>query len=187
MHQSVLQSSAAFSSGKHRYNYVNSSKYLDLLNVFKTLLSKKRSENEGLMLRLIKGLEKLNLVSDTVSEIQQNLTATVPILEHTTVEMEGLMVELTEKRKEAERTRAGVKEEEEKSTLAAAEAKELAESAEAQLAEALPALQSAIKAVGKLSRKDIIIFYLGVVIAMLYYYMICSDILICLDLIGDLI
>lgn len=48
-----------------------------------------------------------------------------------------------------------VKEEEERATQAAAEAKELADSAEAQLAEALPALQSAIKAVGKLSRKDI--------------------------------
>ena len=90
------------------------------------------------MIRLTKGLEKLNLVSDAVAEIQQNLAATVPVygfiekekcsgilklyrLEHTTVEMEGLMAELTAKRKEAEKTRSSVKIEEEMASNAAAE------------------------------------------------------------------
>ncbi len=49
------------------------------MNTFLSLLTRKRKHNEDLMLRLTKGLEKLNLVSDTVAEIQQNLEATVPV------------------------------------------------------------------------------------------------------------
>jgi dynein heavy chain len=135
--------------------HAHSSKYLDLLSVFQSLLSRKRIESENLTLRLMRGLEKLNLVSDTVAETQQHLAHTAPMLERATQETESLLAELTQRRAEAERTRASVKEEEERATQAAAEAKELADSAEAQLSEALPALQSAIKAVGKLSRKDI--------------------------------
>ena len=143
----------------HASVHAHSSKYLDLLAVFQSLLARKRSENENLILRLMRGLEKLNMVSDTVAETQQHLAHTAPMLERATQETESLLGELTQRRAEAERTRASVKEEEERAIQAAAEAKELADSAEAQLAEALPALQSAIKAVGKLSRKDILDTY----------------------------
>jgi dynein heavy chain, axonemal len=146
IHNTVLR---CLNTGAH------SSKYLDLLNAFQTLLQKKREASESLTLRLMRGLEKLNLVSDTVAETQQNLARTAPMLEQATQETEGLLDKLTQRRAEAERTRAAVKEEEEKATQAAAEAKELADSAEEQLSQALPALQAAIKAVGKLSRKDI--------------------------------
>lgn len=155
MHQSVIRASEICTRETRRYNYVNSSKYLELLSVFQSLLTKKRNENEALTARLVSGLEKLNSVSDTVSEVQQNLTITVPILESTTQETDRLMEELTAKRNEAEATRLFVQDEEKRAADSAAEAKAIAESAEAQLAEALPSLQSAIKAVNKLSRKDI--------------------------------
>lgn len=148
MHQTVIDNITLTA-------HAHSSKYIDFLNAFQSLLKKKRDESEGLTQRLMRGLEKLNLVSDTVAETQQRLARTAPMLEKATQETEALLGELTQRRSEAERTRAAVKEEEEKATHAASEAKELADSAESQLAEALPALQAAIKAVGKLSRKDI--------------------------------
>lgn len=148
MHRTVIEN---ITSSAHAY----SSRYLNFLSTFQALLQKKRDKNESLTQRLMSGLEKLNLVSDTVVETQLRLARTAPMLEKATQETEALLAELTERRAEAERTRASVKEEEEKATQAASEAKELADSAETQLAEALPALQAAIKAVGKLSRKDI--------------------------------
>ncbi|PRP87942.1 putative dynein heavy chain [Planoprotostelium fungivorum] len=155
IHQCMSSFSRQFYDTTKRQAIVTTSSFFEFLSVFQKCLDKKLSEKESLAKRLTTGREKLGEVSLMVSQLQTNLEASVPVLERTSLEMEKLMIVLLEKRKEADATRIMVKEEEAIAIEEAREARTLAEGAELQLAEALPALEAATKALNRISRKDV--------------------------------
>ena len=103
VHQSVEDAHVPFSE-EQRHNYVNSTSYLALLSMYKSLLIEKRSEYSMKIDRLDNGLDKLISTKEQVAEMQQKILEMQPELEKTSKEVDDMMVRIAEDKKEAAAT-----------------------------------------------------------------------------------
>ncbi|CAB3991140.1 dynein heavy chain 3, axonemal-like, partial [Paramuricea clavata] len=154
-HESVRKTSERYYDVLRRHNYVTPTSYLELILTFKTLLGVKQSEILGLKNRYVTGLEKLEFAASQVSVMQEELTALQPELIQTSAETEKLMVKIEQDTVEVEAKKEVVGADEAVANEAAAVAKGIKDECEGDLAEALPALESAIQALDTLKPSDI--------------------------------
>ena len=154
IHQSVEHESRAFFDILRRRNYVTPTSFLELLRSFKDVLAFKRNEVNTKRERLQAGLDKLGSTKDTVGTMQSELEALQPQLKKTTKEVEGMMVQITIDKEEAAETRARVEVEEANANEKAALTREIADDAQRDLDEALPALDAAVQCLNDLSKGD---------------------------------
>ena len=103
------------------------------------------------------GLEKLQFASDQVSVMQKDLEDLQPELIKTTGEVEAMVTVIEKESAEAEAHAAVVSAEEAVANKKAGEAQAMKEDCEADLAEALPALEAAMDALNTLKPSDITI------------------------------
>jgi dynein heavy chain len=155
VHQAVEKKSVSFLSALRRYNYVTPTSYLELLSTFKKLLAEKRGELTTAKNRLVIGLDKIITTEEVVSKLKEDLTVLQPILDKTSIEVEEMMVVIAADKESAAVTKELVAKEEAAASSKAAECKEIKDSAEKDLAEALPALAAAVKCLENLSKADI--------------------------------
>eukprot|EP00960_Hanusia_phi_P059292 764127-Hanusia_phi.AAC.2 len=155
IHQGVEEASHRYAEEMRRYNYVTPSSYLELLTTFKKVLKEKQEEIGTAKRRLSVGLDKLISTEKDVETMKQDLIELRPILEKTTLETEELMVTIEKDKISAAETKAVVEVEEAAAAKKAAECKEIKDSAEAGLAEALPALDEAVACLKNLKLSDI--------------------------------
>ncbi|KAH6585966.1 hypothetical protein BASA50_000909 [Batrachochytrium salamandrivorans] len=155
LHESTQRLSARFMTMLRRYNYVTPTSYLELIRAFKSLLGTKRTTVSNLKLRYVNGLEKLNFAQASVSKMQIDLGDLQPQLIKTKQDTDRIMVEIERESKEVHATKMVVQADEEVASQKAAEATAIKEDCEAQLAEAIPALESAIQALDTLKPADI--------------------------------
>ncbi|KAI8929015.1 dynein heavy chain and region D6 of dynein motor-domain-containing protein [Entophlyctis helioformis] len=155
LHESTQRQSAKFMAVLRRYNYVTPTSYLELIRTFKTLLGQKRTAVSKLKFRYVNGLEKLNFAQGAVSKMQIDLGELQPQLIKTKQETDQIMVQIEKESKEVQATKVVVQADEEVASKKAAEAKAMKEDCEAQLAEAIPALESALQALDTLKPQDI--------------------------------
>ena len=154
IHQSVERASTAFYEELRRYNYVTPTSYLELLTTFMNLLGAKRSEIMEGKRRLEIGLEKLGGAEVIVKDLQQQIIEKQPVLEQTSKEVDELLVVIDHDKKEADETRVVVEKQEAEAKEQAAAAEAIKSTAEGELAEALPALEEAVKSLNELDVKD---------------------------------
>ena len=154
-HQGVAMASKDYFTSLRRYNYVTPTSYLELLNTFKILLQKKRVEVGGLISRLQIGLDKLLSTSEMVSQLQEELTAMQPSLVKTQAEVEAMIVQIDKDKEGAKETMAIVAKEEEEAEAKAAATQAIADDAQRDLDEALPALDQAVACLNKLKKSDL--------------------------------
>ena len=154
--QSVVALSERFQSELRRVNYVTPTLYLNLLALLQSLLLEKRKEVSTVKNRYEVGLSKLLATAQQVADMQSELEALKPQLIIKSAEADEMMVVITRDRLEADQTKSVVEKEEKECTEKAEEAQELKDSCEKDLAEALPALNAALKALKGLSKNDII-------------------------------
>ena len=155
-HESVRVLSEKFRASERREVYVTPTAYLELIQVYQTLLALKRKEINLIRNRYDNGLEQLRMAGEAVTKMQEELTALKPEL-LVAVDEAGKMaviidkevVEVIEPKKEM------VSKEEAAVGKIAAEAKAMKDSCEADLAEAMPALESAVKALDTIKKPDI--------------------------------
>jgi len=155
IHLSVEQASEAFYEMLRRRNYVTPTSYLELLTSFGKLLSLKRSEIKTKKDRLQIGLDKLSETKKMVGVMQEELVILQPVLVKTQQEVASMMIVITKDKASAAETKAIVEVEEAKANTKAAESTAIAESAQADLAEAIPALEEAVKCLNDLKKADI--------------------------------
>ena len=153
--ESVAKLSVAYLAEAKRNNYVTPTSYLELLGAFRSLLDVKRSEVSTAKSRYDVGLRKLNDTAESVAGMQQELTELQPKLVVAKKDAEELMVVIDRDSKEASQTRAIVEKESAAADIKANEAAAIKEECEAGLAEALPALDAAVKALSILKKDDI--------------------------------
>ena len=153
--ESVANLSVAYLAEAKRNNYVTPTSYLELLGAFRSLLDVKRSEVSTAKSRYDVGLRKLNDTAESVAGMQQELTELQPKLVVAKKDAEELMVVIDRDSKEASQTRAVVEKESAAADIKANEAKVIKEECEAGLAEAIPALEAAVKALSILKKDDI--------------------------------
>ncbi|RHY56820.1 hypothetical protein DYB38_001612 [Aphanomyces astaci] len=155
MQERVSQMSKEFLQSLRRHYYVTPTSYLELINTFKKLLNTKRTEVSQMKKRYDNGLTKLMETADQVEKMQVELEALQPMLKVATVETDALLETISREQKDANETKTVVAAEEAQCNEQAAAAMEIKTSCEAGLAEAIPALEMAVKALQTLTKGDI--------------------------------
>ncbi|XP_029937135.1 dynein heavy chain 7, axonemal [Myripristis murdjan] len=154
-HTSTIKLSARFLDELQRFNYVTPTSYLELISTFKTLLTKKRAEVMKLKRRYEVGLEKLESAEDQVATMQVELEALQPQLVAASKEVDEMMVVIEHESVEVAETEKVVKEDEAVANEQATAAKVIKDECDADLAIAMPILESALAALDTLTTQDI--------------------------------
>jgi len=152
----VEHKSKKFYDELRRYNYVTPTSYLELLSTLTKLLGEKRTEIVTMKSRLVVGLDKLVSTAQQVEVMQAELTDLQPVLEKTAKDVEAMMISIAADKEEAAETERTVRQQEKDANIQAAEAKAIAEDAQRDLDEALPALEAAVASLKNLSKGDIV-------------------------------
>eukprot|EP00744_Colponema_vietnamica_P000902 GILI01001554.1.p1 GENE.GILI01001554.1~~GILI01001554.1.p1 ORF type:complete len:2075 (+),score=684.51 GILI01001554.1:415-6225(+) len=155
IHTSVENTSKRFLAELRRRNYVTPTSYLELLTVFRVLLAEKRQEVGTLKNRLQGGLDKLMHAAEQVAEMQVELKEKQPVLAQTQKDVERMMEQIAVDKEKADETKQVVAREEADATQKAAETKAIADDAQRDLDEALPALEAAVECLNKLKQEHV--------------------------------
>eukprot|EP00947_MAST-08B_sp_MAST-8B-sp1_P002409 g2409.t1 len=155
IHQTVEKQSEEFYERFLRRNYVTPTSYLELLSAYVKLLVQKRKEVGTMRERLSIGVEKISSTKVQVKTMQDQLTALQPVLKTKEVEVGEMMVQITADKAAAAETKTKVEAEESSAQEKAAATKAIADDAQRDLDEALPALDEAVKCLSSLKKADI--------------------------------
>jgi len=156
MQEKVSKMSTQYQKEMGRWYYVTPTSYLMLINTFKGLLNKQRTDVADRKARYENGLTKILETQEQVDVMQKELIALQPQLKEATIATDKLLDHIAVDTKVANESKAVVMEEEAVCNKQAAESSAMAADCEADLAEALPALEKAIKALKSLSKNDIV-------------------------------
>lgn len=154
-HQSVKVLSARFLSEQRRYYYTTPTSYLELLHSYKGLLGKRQNEVMTVKKRYEVGLEKLQTTEESVQGMQTELIELQPQLAIAAKETEAAMVVISKESAEADKVKQVVSQEEAVASAEAAKVKAIKDECEGDLAEAMPLLEAALKALDTLTKNDI--------------------------------
>ena len=156
MQEKVDTMSKLFLKEMGRYYYVTPTSYLMLISTFKNLLSKQRSEVAEKKSRYENGLTKILETQAQVDVMQKELTDLQPKLKEATIATDALLEKIGIDTKFTNEKEVVVSKEAAICDEQAAVAKKMSDECEADLAEAIPALASALKALKGLSKADIV-------------------------------
>jgi dynein heavy chain len=152
---SVFELAERFLTEQKRMFYVTPTSYLELISSFLSTLKSRRQIVQKAKWRYDTGLEKINDAKEQVSALQIELNELEPVLEKAAQEtgemklrVEGQQIGATEKK-------IVVAAEEEKANIQKTEAATIKADCEKDLAAAMPAYESAVEALSKLSKGDV--------------------------------
>jgi dynein heavy chain len=155
-HTGTLELASGFLHSEKRDVYVTPTSYLELIQTFKSLLSVKRKELLQLRSRYDSGLNQLEEAGLAVNKMQAELTDLKPQLVTAKAQTEEMQVVIDKEVKDVVEPKKEVVQAEERATSeVAAQAKAMKDECEADLAEAIPALNAAIAALDTLKKADI--------------------------------
>ena len=154
-HESVRALSDRFLAELRRHNYVTPTSYLELISTFKTLLDIRRSAVMKQKRRYEVGLEKLESAASQVDGMKAELLALQPQLVKAQKETDAAMVVIEKSSREVAEQETIVKADEAVANEQAMAAKAIKDECDSDLAEAIPILNSALKALDTLSPSDI--------------------------------
>ena len=155
LHQQAYSLANKFHQVTERHCYITPTSFLELLNQFQASLGMKRKDVGNEIRRYTRGLEQLGLAERSVNSLRQELEELQPTLAKSQEETQSLMQQIEERLPEVEKVRANVKKETEEANKEAAQVQAQKDECEADLAEAMPALESALKALNTLTNDDI--------------------------------
>uniref|UniRef100_A0A8C2GT92 Dynein, axonemal, heavy chain 6 n=1 Tax=Cyprinus carpio TaxID=7962 RepID=A0A8C2GT92_CYPCA len=147
IHVSVTDMAECFYSELRRHYYTTPTSYLELINLYLSMLGEKRQQLQAARDRVKNGLTKLLETNELVDKMKQDLSALEPVLKQKSIDVNALMEKLA--------VRRVVKEDEALAKVKAEETQAIADDAQRDLDEALPALDSANKALNALDKADI--------------------------------
>lgn len=136
IHKNVESTSVQFRNQLRRYNYVTPTSYLELLTLFRNILTEKRVDLRQQLERLKSGLDKLNSANNAVEEMREILKKMQPELEVASKETEDFMIKLKDDKEDADVTQRQVAKEEAEATKEESKARALAQQASEAVASA---------------------------------------------------
>ena len=155
IHRSIDVSSNQFFDELRRKVYTTPKSYLDLINLYLSMLSEKRTELSALAGRLAVGVGKLEETNEMVAGLKEELRKLQPVLDAKTEETTLLLERVRVDQEEASKVQARVQADEKVVRAQAAEVAEVQADAQRDLDVAMPALHNALKALDSLDKKDI--------------------------------
>ena len=155
VHQGVNNASEMYQQSERRYNYTTPKSYLDLIDLYKSMLAQKKEAIQQLKERLTNGLEKMNSAAEQVAELQENLVKDMAVVEEKKEATDKLLVVVGQETNIAEEQKAGASVEEAKCEVIAKEVMDFQAECERDMAAAEPVIQAAIEALNSLDKKSI--------------------------------
>lgn len=155
IHTSVSSMADRFYAELRRRYYTTPTSYLELINLYLDMLGDKRRQLVNARDRVANGLKKLYETNDLVAKMEVELTDLQPQLEKKSEDVQTLMEQLTIDQKKADKVKEVVMKDEAVAKEKTAETEAIATDAQRDLDEALPALESANKALDALDKNDI--------------------------------
>ena len=155
IHTSVTDMAEEFYDALKRRYYTTPTSYLELINVYLTMLTTKRKQLVLQRDRYKTGLDKIQETNVVIDEMQKTLTELEPELKEKSAATEALMIKLDQDKDEANAVREVVSEDERVALIKATETQAIKDDAQRDLDEALPALAAANTALDSLDKSDI--------------------------------
>ncbi|XP_050357868.1 dynein axonemal heavy chain 1-like [Nymphalis io] len=155
-HQSVVDASAKFLVQLNRLNYVTPMSYMEMLAAYAEMFRKKQKAILVESNALKTGLNKLNQTEVEVKQLQIELAELKPLMEKAAEETKKVIDQIAIDTEIAEDARIKVEKEQAIAELMAKETTAMAEDAQRDLDEAMPALRAAEKALQELNRNDVV-------------------------------
>ncbi|XP_028297484.1 dynein heavy chain 6, axonemal-like, partial [Gouania willdenowi] len=155
IHVSVTDMAERFYAEVRRRYYTTPTSYLELINLYLSMLDNKRQELVLARDRVKNGLTKLLETNELVDKMKVDLSALEPVLKQKSIDVDALMKKLAVDQEKADEVRTVVEEDEALAKFKAEETQAMADDAQKDLDETLPALQSANQALDSLDKADI--------------------------------
>ncbi|XP_010633543.1 dynein heavy chain 6, axonemal [Fukomys damarensis] len=155
VHLSVSQMADRYYAELRRRYYTTPTSYLELISLYLSMLTEKRKQLVSARDRVKNGLTKLLETNILVDKMKLDLSALEPVLLIKSQDVEALMEKLAVDQESADQVRNVVQEEEAIAKVKAEETQAIADDAQRDLEEALPALEAANKALDSLDKADI--------------------------------
>ena len=155
IHSTVGQFSDKFWSELQRKVYTTPKSYLDLINLYLTMLAEKRNQLNDLRQTLYVGSMKLDETNNIVASLKIELGKLQPVLDQKSKEAAELLIKVAGDKAEADKIKEVVEKDAAEVAVQAAAVKVVADDAQRDLDVALPALKAAEKALEGLDKKDI--------------------------------
>ncbi|KAL3318211.1 Dynein heavy chain 7, axonemal, partial [Cichlidogyrus casuarinus] len=156
-HTSTIELSVRFLQEHERHNYVTPTSYLELINTFISLLNAKRTEVSKQKRRYEVGLDKLQSAAKDISVMSKELVDLQPKLVQASKEVDETMIVVEKQSVEATKQEKIVRADEAVAGEQAAAAEAIKQECDADLAEAIPILETALRALETLTPADITI------------------------------
>ncbi|XP_065175861.1 dynein axonemal heavy chain 2-like isoform X2 [Sycon ciliatum] len=154
MHRSVGEASKKMLAEMKRHNYVTPTSYLELVSGYKLLLEEKRKELGDAASKLRNGLLKLDETRTKVESMSVELEEKTKQVAQFQKECEEYLIVLVQQKREADDQKKMVAARGEKIAEEEKRCKAIAEAAQKDLAEAIPALEAATEALKSLNKTD---------------------------------
>eukprot|EP00497_Spongosphaera_streptacantha_P005577 TRINITY_DN685_c0_g2_i3.p1 TRINITY_DN685_c0_g2~~TRINITY_DN685_c0_g2_i3.p1 ORF type:complete len:523 (+),score=141.48 TRINITY_DN685_c0_g2_i3:41-1570(+) len=152
---SVATATKTFYEEMRRHNYVTPTSYLELISLYIHMLQENRQVLSDKILKYTKGLEKLAEANKMVEELQEELTKLQPVLEKSSKDVAEMLVVLEKDQAEAAKVKKNCEKDAKSCQKVTAEVKVIKDDCQKDLDLALPAYESAIKALDTLKKEDI--------------------------------
>ncbi|KAJ3242061.1 Dynein heavy chain 2, axonemal [Chytriomyces hyalinus] len=155
VHISVVEMSKRMLSELKRLNYVTPTNYLELVTGYREFLKDKRKEIGESATKLRNGLSKLDDTRTSVEKISVELEVAKKQVAQYQKQCEDYLVIIVQQKREADEQAKGVGAKTEKLGVEEEEVRAVADAAQADLDQALPALNAAVKALEGINKKDL--------------------------------
>ena len=153
-HRTARERSNEFASQLKRFSYVTPTSYMELLTQFARSLGQQQLKVATARDRYRAGLMQLESATQSVNVLRKQLEDLQPTLVQSQEDTDALMVDIQAKLPGVEETRAVVNTETEAANAEAAIVQGQKDECEADLAEAVPILESALASLDTLTKKD---------------------------------
>ena len=154
-HNSVNEASEEFLHNERRYNHTTPKSFLDLIELYKSMLMTKKSAMKLLKKRLENGLEKMQSAAEQVAELQDSLIKDMALVEEKKEATDNLLAFVGQETTVADEQKAVAVKEEEKCSRIAEEVSAFQAECEKDMAAAEPIVQAAIEALNSLDKKSL--------------------------------
>lgn len=155
IHLSVQEKAVEFLQALNRKVYITPKSYLDMISLYFKLIDEKTSELSKLKSKYKKGVDTIQKTNQEVYKMQEELTKLKPILEQKKIEADELSKIVEADTIAANKVKEEVEEEERLVSAQTAEVTIVQRDAQADLDEALPVLESALRALDQINPRDI--------------------------------
>uniref|UniRef100_F6YZ23 Dynein axonemal heavy chain 2 n=1 Tax=Monodelphis domestica TaxID=13616 RepID=F6YZ23_MONDO len=155
MHWSVANYSRKMLLELRRHNYVTPTNYLELVSGYKKLLAEKKQELLDQANKLRTGLFKIDETRQKVQVMSLELEEAKQKVAEFQKQCEEYLVIIVQQKREADEQQKAVTANSEKIAVEEVKCQALADNAQKDLEEALPALEEAMRALESLNKKDI--------------------------------